>query len=112
VASCTEDPSAGMIACMTDERWDRWGHLADRYHQPSPRRILALDGGGIRGLITLGVLARMEDLLAEATKSGPEFRLCDYFDLVGGTSTGAIIAAGLARGMSVAELARLYREFA
>jgi patatin-like phospholipase/acyl hydrolase len=36
--------------------------------------------------------------------------LCDYFDYIGGTSTGAIIAAGLARGKSVAELIEFYRD--
>ena len=39
---------------------------------------------------------------------GDGLRLCDYFDLIGGTSTGSIIAAGLACGMSVAELKTLY----
>jgi hypothetical protein len=71
--------------------------------------MLALDGGGIRGLLTLGILERMEKLLAE--RHGFEnFRLCDYFDYIGGTSTGAIIAAGLARGLSVAELTEFYLE--
>lgn len=94
-----------------EHRWELWGPLADRYREPRPRKILALDGGGIRGVITLGVLARMEDELRRARGAGDEFRLADYFDLIGGTSTGAIIAAGLARGMSVAEIAQFYREF-
>lgn len=93
------------------DRWDLWGPLADRYREERPRRILALDGGGIRGLITLGVLERLESELAAAHGLGPDFRLCDEFDLIGGTSTGAIIAAALARGMSVAEVADFYRAF-
>ena len=93
-----------------DERWELWGPLAERYRTERPRRILALDGGGIRGMITLGVLARLERDLAEATGGGDDFRLCDFFDLIGGTSTGAIIAAGLARGMSVGGDHRLLRE--
>jgi len=91
--------------------WDRWGPLAARYRPERPRRILALDGGGIRGLITLEVLRRLETELATATGAGETFRLCDFFDLVGGTSTGAIIAAGLARGMSVEEISKFYQAF-
>ncbi len=91
--------------------WDRWGPLAARYRPERPRRILALDGGGIRGLITLEVLRRLESELATATGVGETFRLCDFFDLVGGTSTGAIIAAGLARGMSVEEISKFYQTF-
>src|SRR5262245_39231402 len=87
----------------------RWGHLQDRYQESRPRKMLALDGGGIRGLLTLGILERMEKLLAERQGSD-KFRLCDYFDYIGGTSTGAIIAAGLARGLSVAELTEFYIE--
>ncbi|MFZ1199535.1 MAG: patatin-like phospholipase family protein [Desulfobacterales bacterium] len=64
----------------------------------------------MRGILTLEVLARMEQMLAQATGMGRAFRLCHFFDYVGGTSTGAIIAAGLARGMSAAELIDFYRE--
>jgi hypothetical protein len=87
----------------------RWDHLQDRYEESRPRRMLALDGGGIRGLLTLGILERMEKLLAER-RGSDGFRLCDYFDYIGGTSTGAIIAAGLARGLSVAQLTKFYQE--
>lgn len=69
------------------------------------KRILALDGGGVRGLITLGILKRIEQTLAPRYPGKPEdFRLCHYFDLIAGTSTGAIIAAALALGMSVDEV--------
>ena len=84
--------------------------LQDNDNANRPHRMLALDGGGIRGLLTLEVLARMESLLAEATGRGKDFRLCDFFDYIAGTSTGAIIAAGLARGMSVAELLDFYKK--
>jgi uncharacterized protein len=92
-----------------------WGALAERYElQPGeespPRKLLALDGGGIRGILTLEVLVKMEQLLAEATGEGETFRLCDFFDYIGGTSTGAIIAAGLARGMSAGELLDFYQQ--
>ena len=77
--------------------------------RPAPRRLLALDGGGIRGVMTLEILAEIERQLREIRGGGDDFRLCDFFDYVGGTSTGAIIAAGLARGMSAAELLTFYK---
>jgi len=57
---------------------------------PGPKRVLALDGGGVRGALTVAFLERIEALLSE--RDGKEVRLGDYFDLVGGTSTGAVIA--------------------
>lgn len=69
-----------------------------------PKRILALDGGGIRGLLTAGILQRIEDILRARAGGDPKFRLSDYFDLIGGTSTGSIIAAGLSLGMSAQEV--------
>lgn len=70
----------------------------------TPKRILSLDGGGLRGVLTVAFLKRIEDILREETGGGPDFRLSDYYDLIGGTSTGSIIAAGLAMGMSVDEI--------
>lgn len=73
-----------------------------------PKRILALDGGGVRGIISLAFLERLEALLRE--RFGPSLVLSDYFDLIGGTSAGAIIATGLALGMPVARLIEIYRD--
>ena len=78
--------------------------------RPGQRRLLALDGGGIRGLITLGILEKIETDLRRALKKDTSFRLADYFDFIGGTSTGAILATGLSLGMSVAELVEFYLE--
>ncbi len=75
----------------------------------APKRILALAGGGIRGALSLGFLKRIEDILRDRAGGDPDFRLCDYFDLFAGTSTGSIIASGLAVGFSVEELQELYR---
>jgi hypothetical protein len=75
-----------------------------------PRRLLALDGGGIRGVMSLEILRKIEQDLATATGKGTSFRLGDFFDYIGGTSTGAIIAAGLAMGKSVQELIDFYIE--
>ena len=87
-----------------------WGHLESRYSTQRPRKILALDGGGIRGVMTLQVLIKMEELLAEKSGQGENFRLCNFFDYIGGTSTGAIIAAGLAIGKSARFLSDFYQE--
>lgn len=73
------------------------------------KKILALDGGGIRGALTLGYLKKMETLLREK-ENDPNLLLCDYFDLIGGTSTGSIIAASLAIGKTVDEITALYMD--
>jgi hypothetical protein len=84
--------------------------LLQRLNAPGPKRILALDGGGIRGALTLGFLAQIETMLRER-HGRAELVLADYFDFIGGTSTGAIIAAGLSIGMSAAQIARSYLDF-
>ncbi len=81
--------------------------LRDRLGAIGPKRILAIDGGGIRSLISLGFLEQIEALLRER-HNNPDLRLYQYFDLIGGTSTGAVLAAGLAVGMDVAEMKRYY----
>lgn len=85
-----------------------WGPLKERFETKQPRKILSLDGGGIRGIVTLEILAEMESQLKRKLNKGEDFRLSDYFDYIGGTSTGAIIAAGLSIGMSVQELLGFY----
>src|SRR5215472_15856761 len=80
----------------------------DRISTGGPKKLLALDGGGIRGVLTLEILAAIEDLLRDELGAGDDFVLADYFDYIAGTSTGAIEAAGLACGMRVKELQDLY----
>ena len=70
-------------------RPELWGSLRQKYEEDRPRRMLSLDGGGIRGLITLGILESMEKMLREASSAGENFRLGEWFDYIGGTSTGA-----------------------
>ena len=65
-------------------------------------RLLSLDGGGAKGFYTLGVLKEIEAMCGRP--------LCQCFDLVFGTSTGAIIAALLALGSSVDDIHALYTE--
>ena len=73
-----------------------------------PKRILAIDGGSVRGALAVGLIDNIERALRH--KLGrKDLVLADYFDLIGGTSTGAIIAAGLALGRSADQLAELYR---
>src|SRR5215211_2196105 len=66
------------------------------------RKVLAIDGGGIRGVLPAALLATVEDSLGEP--------VVDYFDLVTGTSTGGIIALGLASGLSAHEILDFYLE--
>lgn len=80
----------------------------EHFTAPGPKRILSLDGGGLKGIVTLGFLARIEALLKARHGNESKFRLAHYFDLIAGTSTGAIIAAALATGMTVAEVTGYY----
>lgn len=77
--------------------------------RPGPKRILSLDGGGTRGIISLAFLREIERALCG--DRGDEC-LADHFDLIGGTSTGAIIAAGLALGWRVDDIMAMYTRFA
>lgn len=65
-----------------------------------PFQILSLDGGGIKGLFSAAVLARLEEDLG--------VRVVDHFDLIAGTSTGGIIALGLGLGLSPREIVEFY----
>ena len=82
--------------------------LEDRIASSGPKRILALDGGGIRGMIAVEVLAALEKALASKHPAGDKFVLADFFDFAAGTSTGAIIAACVAMGMPMAEVRKFY----
>lgn len=66
------------------------------------KRILTIDGGGIKGVFPAAFLATVEDTI--------ERNVADYFDLIVGTSTGGIIALGLGLGLSAKELLAFYEE--
>jgi hypothetical protein len=68
------------------------------------KKILSIDGGGIRGIIPLACLIQLEKREGKSAAK--------IFDMVAGTSTGAIIAAGLALGISARGLLALYRDLA
>lgn len=71
------------------------------------KRILSLDGGGVRSFFTLQVLEQVEAILRER-KQDSNYRLCQHFDLIAGTSAGAIIGTLLSWGLTVAEVKQHY----
>ncbi|KAM0482196.1 hypothetical protein ACHAP7_004423 [Fusarium lateritium] len=76
-------------------------------------RILSLDGGGIRGLSSLLILENLMEGLREANGLDKVPRPCEWFDLIGGTSTGGIIAIMLGKlGMTVDDCIRAYKKVA
>jgi predicted acylesterase/phospholipase RssA len=74
-----------------------------------PKRLLSIDGGGLAGLIPAEALVLIEKQLDDLT--GAQRPLCERFDLIGGTSTGAILAAGLCLGLRAQELRDFYLKF-
>jgi len=64
------------------------------------KRILSIDGGGIKGVVPAAFLAQLEEALGES--------VTHFFDLIAGTSTGGIIALGLGLGMSAVDILRFY----
>lgn len=83
--------------------------LAAKLAPKGKKRILALDGGGIRGIATVEILAAIETELRVQTGKH-DLVLADFFDLIAGTSTGAIIATCLSLGMPIDDVRKFYRE--
>jgi hypothetical protein len=103
---------------------------------PGPKRILSFDGGGVRGAISVAFLERIETIFADhqrklltdyiaakeragiadenlaaaKAKLAAPFMLADWFDLVGGTSTGSLIAGAIALGFSTKDIEAFYLE--
>ena len=87
--------------------------LQDHLSPAGRKRILALDGGGVRGIMSIALLERIEDILRARHGNHPDFRLSHYYDMIGGTSTGSIIAAALAaKQMKASEIGEIYRTLA
>lgn len=82
-------------------------HLDALVDAPGPKKLLSIDGGGIRGLIAIEFLAKIEGLLRQKFER-PSLVLANYFDYVAGTSTGAIIATLIAMGRPVDEIRNFY----
>ena len=72
--------------------------MSDSVSMDRPRRLLAIDGGGLAGLIPAEALIQIEQQLNQMT--GSEKPLCDRFDLIAGTSTGGILAATIPKTSS------------
>jgi hypothetical protein len=73
---------------------------------PGPKRILSLDGGGVKGALSIAFLERLEKVVEEI--EGKPVLLGDWFDLIGGTSTGAIIGCALALGYRASDIHSFY----
>lgn len=85
---------------------------------PAPKKLLSLDGGGVRGISSMIILKAIMDKVKELEQAagvgGDGERLpCDYFDLAGGTSTGGLAALMLFRlEMKVSEVIKKYDSMA
>ena len=108
VAGDTPSPSSGVVSDDASEVPKRsTGTLRRRrVRMPWPGnrqfRILSIDGGGIRGVFPAAFLAGLENRYLGGTS------VAKYFDLIAGTSTGGIIALGLADGLRASELRDIY----
>ena len=74
----------------------------------STYNVLCCDGGGLKGLITARILTRLEEKLKDRFPNKPQIR--DHFSLIAGTSTGSIIACGLAQGISAEQIVQFYKD--
>lgn len=77
-----------ILVCMSNEKCNQ-------------KNILSIDGGGIKGIFAASFLSEIEKKCC--------IKICDYFDMISGTSTGAIIAAALSIGIPAEKIFQLYR---
>ena len=100
----------GIEKSIFHRTYDIRGPGALKLLRPGKKRILSLDGGGVRGMLTIGFLERLEDELRKQ-HSNPKLVLSDYFDMIGGTSVGAILATQLALGETVESVRNLFSDW-
>src|SRR5208283_964174 len=97
----TEENVGGIVQTVCDQL-SRLPLVRGRVSDGISFRILALDGGGIKGAFTASVLATLEKSLG--------LPIADHFDMVAGTSTGGILAIGLGMGLDSQQLLQFYRD--
>ncbi len=85
--------------------------VEERLFSAGKKRILTLDGGGIRGIVTVAFLKQLEATLREMT-GRKHLVLADVFDLVAGTSVGSMLATMIALGSEAAEMEVIFRQIA
>jgi len=98
----TTETDVGSLAQKLCEQLARLPLVRGRGSDGVSFRVLALDGGGIKGTFTASVLATWEQ------QTG--LRIVDHFDLIAGTSTGGILAIGLGLGMPARQMLDFYRQ--
>ncbi len=98
--SLATEENVGSIVQRVCDQLSRLPLVRGRVSDGISFRILALDGGGIKGAFTASVLATLEKSLG--------LPVADYFDMVAGTSTGGILAIGLGMGLSTQQLLKFY----
>lgn len=76
--------------------------------ETKPFRVLCLDGGGMRGAYQTAYLATFAERISEKLKRQGPLDVGSAFDLVVGTSTGGIVACGLAAGVPLTQMQELY----
>ena len=85
------------------------GNAYEEQQIAKPYRVLSLDGGGMRGIYTATFLARLTGQFSRI-RGEAALDLGRGFDLITGTSTGAIVGCALAIGRPMADIVGLYRE--
>ncbi|HEX6000758.1 MAG TPA: patatin-like phospholipase family protein [Hyphomicrobiaceae bacterium] len=110
VLVCSGEEVYGIEKSAFHRTYDSRGPGSLKLMRPGRKRILSLDGGGVRGMLAIAFLERLEDELRRQ-HGDPNLVLSDYFDMIGGTSVGAILATQLALGETVAEVRKLFTEW-
>ena len=95
----------------TIKRNERASPAAARLFSKGKKRILTLDGGGVRGIVSIAFLGEMERQLRQAT-GRKDLVLSDVFDMVAGTSVGSMLATMVSLGKEVAQIESLFRDLA